>query len=97
MFLPAWCLRRVWNAVGDAWVIGSGPTWNFADSTTRLWAFKGTLLTSYNGTHGAIFGTWDTYRVFGTRGGTPAGKLVLWPDYPWNNSHDFGIWWRDGS
>jgi hypothetical protein len=82
------------NAVVDAWVTGSGPTWKLANSTTRLWAFKDTHLTSYNGTHGAIFGPWDTYRVLGTRGGTPDGKLVLWPHYPQNNSQDFGIWWR---
>lgn len=85
------------NDVVEAWVFGFGPTWSFADSTTRLWAFKDTHLTSYSGTHGAIFGPWDTYRVLGTRGGSRDGKLVLWPHYPWNNSQNFGVWWRAAS
>jgi hypothetical protein len=77
-----------------ATVMGGGPKWSLASSATRLWAFKDTRLTTYNGTHGAILGPWTTYRIFGTRGGTPTGKVVLSPSYPWNNGHNFGIWWR---
>jgi hypothetical protein len=79
-----------------AWaqVSGGGPTWSLASSNTRLWAFKDTSLTSYNGTHGAIFGPWGTYRIIGTQGGTSTGTVVLWPTYPWNNGHNFSVIWQ---
>jgi hypothetical protein len=85
------------TAVVDAWVFGFGPRWSLASSTSRLWAFKDTSLTSYNGTHGGILGPWNTYRIIGTRGGTSTGKVVLWPAYPSNGGHNFGIWWRAAS
>jgi hypothetical protein len=84
---------------GFAWaqVSAGGPAWSLASSKTRLWASQDTRLTSFNGTHGAIFGPWGTYRIVGTRGGTSSGTVVLWPSYPWNNGHNFGIWWRTSS
>jgi hypothetical protein len=78
-------------------VSAGGPTWSLARSNTRLWAFKDTRLTSFNGTHGTILGPWPTYRIIGTRGGAPTGTVVLWPGYPWNNGHNFSIWWRAAS
>jgi hypothetical protein len=84
-------------AFDRAWVGAGGPKWSLASTTTRLWVFKDTSLTTRNGTHGAILGPWDTYRIIGTRGGTPTGKVVLWPTYPWNNGHNFSILWRAAS
>jgi hypothetical protein len=81
----------------NAVVTGGGPTWSFASSRTRLWAFTDTRLTSVSGRHGAILGPWGTYRTIGTRGGTATGKVVLWPTWPWNNGHNFGIWWYAAS
>ena len=78
-------------------VSAGGPTWSLASSNTRLWAFKDTRLTSFNDTHGTILGPWPTYRIIGTRGGAPTGTVVLWPGYPWNNGHNFSIWWRAAS
>ena len=82
------------RAFAWAQVSAGGPRWSLASSKTRLWAFQDTRLTSFNGTHGAIFGPWGTYRIIGTRGGTSSGTVVLWPSYPWNNGHNFSIWWR---
>ena len=62
-----------------------------------LWAFTDTTLTSYSGYHGAILGPWNTIRIIATRSGTSAGKVVLWPTWPWNNAHNFGVWWRAAS
>jgi hypothetical protein len=81
-------------AFDHAWVKGGGPTWSLASSSTRLWAFKDTSLTSYNGTHGAIFGPWGTSRIIGTQGGTSTGTVVLWPTYPWNNGRNFSVIWQ---
>jgi hypothetical protein len=78
-------------------VTGSGPRWSFAPTDTRLWKFEDTRLTSVSGRHGTIFGPWVTNRVIGTRGGTSTGAVVLWPTYPSNNGHNFGVWWRAAS
>jgi hypothetical protein len=78
-------------------VTGSGPRWSFAPTDTRLWAFRDTRLTSVSGRHGTIFGPWVTSRVIGTRGGTSTGAVVLWPTYPSNSGHNFGVWWRAAS
>ena len=81
-------------------LVAGGPdwsTWNFASKDTRLWAFTDTTLTSYSGYHGAILGPWNTTRIIATRSGTSAGKVVLWPTWPWNNAHNFGVWWRAAS
>lgn len=77
-------------------VTGSGPTWSFAPTNTRLWAFQDTQLTTVSG-QGTIFGPWTTNRVIGTRGGTSTGAVVLWPTYPWNNGHNFSVMWRAAS
>jgi hypothetical protein len=84
-------------AFNQAWVKGGGPTWSLASSSTRLWAFKDTRLTSWNGTHGTLLGPWPSYRIIGTRGGTWTGTVVLRPTYPWNNGHNFSVWWRAAS
>jgi len=49
------------------------------------------------GTHRTIFGPWNTYRTFGTRGAHASGTVVLRPSYPSNNGHNFGIWWQAAS
>ena len=86
----SWVFTRArLTAGGPAWT-----TWNFASKDTRLWAFRDTAVTSYSGYHGAILGPWNTIRIIGTRTGTSAGKVVLWPTWPWNNAHNFGVWWR---
>jgi len=36
-------------------------------------------------------------RIIGTRCGTSAGKVVLWPTWPWNNADNLGAWWRAAS
>ena len=84
---------------GFAWaqVSAGGPRWSLASGNTRLWAFTDTRLTSFNGTHGSIFGPWGTFRIIGTRGGSPTGTVVLQPTYPWNNGHNFSVMWRAGS
>jgi hypothetical protein len=82
--------RQTWVVAN---VSGGGPTWSFASSDTRLWAFQDTRLTSYGGIRGAILGPWNTYRIAGTRGASPTGAVVLWPRYPFNNGHNFNIWW----
>jgi hypothetical protein len=38
-----------------------------------------------------------SYRIIGTRGGTWTGTVVLRPTYPWNNGHNFSVWWRAAS
>jgi hypothetical protein len=83
--------------LGAGGASAGGPTWSLARSNTRLWAFKDTRLTSFNGTHGTILGPWATHRIIGTRGGAPTGTVVLWPSNPWNNGHNFTVWWRAAS
>jgi hypothetical protein len=81
-------------------LVAGGPdwsTWTFASNDTLLYAFRDTSLTSYSGYHGAILGPWNTTRIIGTSTGTSTGKVVLWPTWPWNNAHNFGVWWRAGS
>jgi hypothetical protein len=91
--VKSWVFTRArLTAGGPDWT-----TWNFASKDTRLWAFTDTTLTSYSGYRGAIFGPWNTTRIIGTRTGTSAGKVVLWPTWPWNNAHNFGVWWRAAS
>jgi len=77
-----------------AQVSGGGPQ-SLASSDTRLWAFKDTSVTSWNGTHGTVFGPWNTYRVIGVQ--RYSNTVTLWPAYPWNNGHNFGIWWQAAS
>jgi hypothetical protein len=76
--------------------MGGGPG-TLATSKTRLWAFTDTRLTSYNGTHGTILGPWDSRRVIATTTGSATAPVTLWPSYPWNNGHNFSIWWRAAS
>ena len=81
-------------------LVAGGPTWstwNFASRDTRLWAFRDTTLTSYCGYHGTILGPWNTTRIIATHSGTSAGKVVLWPTWPWSNARNFGVWWRAAS
>lgn len=86
--------------VSQAWVwtmarvMGGGPTSRSARTDTRLWSFKNTRLTSYNGTRGTLLGRWPSYRAIGTSTGTSTGTVVLRPTYPWNNARNFGVWWR---
>lgn len=63
-------------------------------SDVRLWAPQNTKITNYSGTHGSVFGPWETLRLIDTRTGTAAGKVVLSPSYPWNDGKNFGIWLR---
>jgi hypothetical protein len=63
-------------------------------SDIRLWAPQNTKITNYSGTHGSVFGPWETLKLIDTRTGTATGKVVLSPSYPWNNGKNFGIWLR---
>ncbi len=60
----------------------------------RLWAPQNTIVTSYSGNRGSVFGPWETSKLIDTTTGTSAGKVVLSPSYPWNNGKNFGIWLR---
>jgi hypothetical protein len=64
------------------------------EASTRLWAFSGTLVTTYTGVHGTLLGPWTTSQVVDTNTGGSSGAVVISPSALWNNGQNFGVWLR---
>lgn len=60
----------------------------------RLWVFKNSRLTSYDGTRGTLFGPWTLQQLVDTTNGTATGAVVMSPSYPSNAGQNFGVWLR---
>jgi hypothetical protein len=61
-------------------------------ASVRLWVFRNSDITSYNATHGTLVGPWPTFKVTATTTGTSSGTVVMYPTYPSNSGHNFGVW-----
>jgi hypothetical protein len=59
--------------------------------------FRNADETSYNGTHGTLYGPWPTVKFIDTTTGTVAGNVVMYPSSPSNSGHNFGIWLKGTS
>jgi hypothetical protein len=59
---------------------------------TRLAAFSDVAVTSYNGTHGNLFGPFQVSKIFMTRNGKSWGKAEGYPGLAWNKGLNFGAW-----
>jgi hypothetical protein len=66
-------------------------------ANVRLWAFRNADETSYNGTHGTLYGPWPTVKFIDTTTGTVGGTVVMYPSSPSNSGHNFGIWLKGAS
>lgn len=61
-------------------------------ASTRLWAFRGTRVTTYTGVHGTLLGPWTTSQVVDTTTGGSSGAVVISPSALWDNGQNFGVW-----
>jgi hypothetical protein len=66
-------------------------------ANVRLWVFRNADETSYNGTHGTLFGPWPTVKFIDTTTGTVGGNVVMYPTNPSNSGHNFGVWLKGTS
>jgi hypothetical protein len=51
-------------------------------ANVRLWVFRNADETSYNGTHGTLYGPWPTVKFIDTTTGTVGGTVIMYPSSP---------------